>query len=179
MQDQNVVMQMLLIAAKQAIDVIDQSCPHEAFCQSAAARNEMWSSHYAAQQALREAVEQAECLLPKRAHASVPMPLDHGVLPMENIALLASPADSHTHTNAAEGKSDGTSEISCKSQQSKQAVDRTRLAQISSFYLKSVVPTELPTDPWDSARVGDYNRGWNDCRRKVAARIEELCTGSR
>lgn len=41
---------------------------------------------------------------------------------------------------------------------------------------KLVIPGRLRTDQWDSARVGDYNNGWNDCLRKVTAALESLAT---
>lgn len=39
---------------------------------------------------------------------------------------------------------------------------------------RNVIAGTLKTDPWDSARVADYNSGWNDCQRKTLRGLERL-----
>lgn len=39
---------------------------------------------------------------------------------------------------------------------------------------RNVIAGTLKTDPWDSARVADYNSGWNDCQRKTLIGLERL-----
>lgn len=39
---------------------------------------------------------------------------------------------------------------------------------------RDVIAGTLKTDPWDSARVADYNSGWNDCQRKTLRGLERL-----
>ena len=39
---------------------------------------------------------------------------------------------------------------------------------------RNVIAGTLKTDPWDGARVADYNSGWNDCQRKTLRGLERL-----
>lgn len=41
---------------------------------------------------------------------------------------------------------------------------------------RNVIPGGRKTDDWDSARIGDYNRGWNDYRKAVVTALEKLPT---
>lgn len=41
---------------------------------------------------------------------------------------------------------------------------------------KNVLPGGRKTDDWESARLGDYNRGWNDYRKAAKAALEKLYT---
>lgn len=39
---------------------------------------------------------------------------------------------------------------------------------------QSIIPGGRATDKWESARVADYNQGWNDYRKAVKAALSRL-----
>lgn len=45
-----------------------------------------------------------------------------------------------------------------------------------TYHWRRVLPGMRPTDPWDSARIADYNEGWNDCQKKTVNELEKLYT---
>jgi hypothetical protein len=53
---------------------------------------------------------------------------------------------------------------------------RTPLTEQEPVAWRNVIPGGRKTDEWDSARVADYNQGWNDYRKAAKAALEKLYT---
>lgn len=50
---------------------------------------------------------------------------------------------------------------------------RHQLACMNFDFVCATIPEEKTTNEWESARVGDFNHGWNDCRKAMIVATPE------
>lgn len=144
---------MSIKAMKLALEALENSKPSNADGMlDAEAMNELWHAHYAAIDALRTAIQQAES---------------------EPVLTVEKEPDYWSGGHFHEGYRPHIDPTKVWD-----LPIGTKLYQWppTTHNWQHVIPGGRKTDQWDSTRIADYNQGWNDYRKAVKSALGKLYT---